>query len=942
MRTKTANFFNNVAACNYDIILITESKLCDGFFDSELVDLEIYDIIRRDRGAGGAGGGVLALCKRQLQMRPRPEWWCDDLECIWFTIPSKSLGSSRDLHICLTYIPPDRNLPDRMQCFISNLSDITQNNSSDHFLLIGDFNLPCLNWDSTEPLCIKKGSVELQNSASNLVNTTNFLGLMQYNNFKNTCGNVLDLVFSNLVLDISKPNSSIVVEDRFHPAIEIDLKDIGLQHMQHTKSFKLCFRKGNYNAINDIIADFDCSTLYEGTVDDALSALYSCINEAIDKHVPKQIMGGRHQYPIWFTRALINMIKEKNKYHRLWKKYKNPLDYNVFALLRTRQKSLQEECYLNYIKLAQDGIKTNPKLFWSYVKSKRKGTSSYPKDMTYNNNTLKNEQDTCNAFNEFFASMFRLPADSYPDTTLVDPPYNSVTSDIVVTRDEILRLLRSLDKTKGPGSDGIPPVLVVNCADTLAEPLTIILNRSFREGVVPTAWKLADIVPIHKKGSKIPVEHYRPISVLNVFSKVMEKVVHKRVYNNISLNIPCEQHGFVKSKSTTTNLAVFTNSVLRDMDKGGQVDVIYTDFEKAFDRVDHTILLNKIETLGICGNLLRWTESYIKNRNQAVRIGNCRSGVIHVPSGVPQGSILGPLLYVAYLYDIGHCFKNSKFLLYADDKKVYKKVASIEDCELLQEDLNRLSVYYYKNRINVNADKCTYISFTRKTTPVSYSYSLNNVPLKRVYVMRDLGVLLDPKLTFHDHIECIVNKAFKSLGFILRVSKPFKDINCVYVLYFAYVRSVLEYCCSVWNPQYTIYMDMIERIQKRFINHINYRSGLQDDYESSCSRLKFMTLKDRRIVLDMKLLYNVCHGIVDCPELVNIMLSLNTPSTRTRHTRKALFHIPLVHTNYASNSISCRLPKTYNKQFSDFDIFHLTQMSFVNRIREWFFAKDSY
>lgn len=207
-------------------------------------------------------------------------------------------------------------------------------------------------------------------------------------------------------------------------------------------------------------------------------------------------------------------------------------------------------------------------------------------------------------------------------------------------------------------------------------------------------------------------------------SKLFEKVVHTFIYPVLSVSIPVEQHGFIKERSTTTNLAVFVDHVLNGMDGGSQVDVVYTDFEKAFDRVDHIILLRKLYELGIRGSLLRWMESYVRNRSQAVVVGGFCSNFVEIPSGVPQGSILGPLLYASYLYDVGDCFKHARYLMYADDTKVYMKIRSETDCSILQEDLTRLGEYYAENRIDINVNKCSFISFTRKKKPVDYEYSM--------------------------------------------------------------------------------------------------------------------------------------------------------------------------------------------------------------------------
>lgn len=348
--------------------------------------------------------------------------------------------------------------------------------------------------------------------------------------------------------------------------------------------------------------------------------------------------------------------------------------------------------------------------------------------------------------------------------------------------------------------------------------------------------------------------------------------------------------------------------------------MVYTDFEKAFDRVDHVILLAKLEKLGIHGCLLRWIKSYLSNRSQIVTIGGYRSNRIYVPSGVPQGSHLGPLFYNAYIFDIYTCIKTPvQHLLYADDKKVFLKIRNISDCRLLQNSLNCLVEYYKRNKITVNASKCQVITFSRKTSPIYASYIMNNIKLQRVQLIRDLGVLLDSKMLMSDHIDNIINKAYKNLGFVMRVCKAFNDPGCIKTVYFTYVRSVLEYASNIWSPHYITYKSRLERLQQRFLKYLNYRTKCPSaSYKSSCERHNVMSLEDRRVLLDMGFLYDIVTSYVDCPNLVS-EIKYFTPKTNTRYPR--LLSLPQRQTNFGRNSVMYRIMKTYNNQFNDIDPF---------------------
>lgn len=272
-------------------------------------------------------------------------------------------------------------------------------------------------------------------------------------------------------------------------------------------------------------------------------------------------------------------------------------------------------------------------------------------------------------------------------------------------------------------------------------------------------------------------------------------------------------------------------------------------------------------------------------------------------------------------------------MLYADDKKIYARINTILDCVYLQEDLHRLESYYINNRININVLKCSSITFSRRRSPLVYSYSINNIAITRVNFVKDLGVFLDQKLAFSDHISFITDRAYKNLGFVMRVSSNFTDPGCILALYNSYVRSLLEYCSVIWNPQYTVYINCIERLQKKFISFMNYRCNiLCSDYADACDRYNILTLESRRYLLDMLFLYDICSGCIDSSALTTRLINLSAPTRRTRHTK--LFHAQGSRTFYARNAVIPRLQKTYNDKFSCVDPFCVSKRSFKKEIIE--------
>lgn len=320
-----------------------------------------------------------------------------------------------------------------------------------------------------------------------------------------------------------------------------------------------------------------------------------------------------------------------------------------------------------------------------------------------------------------------------------------------------------------------------------------------------------------------------------------------------------QQHGFCKGRSTATNLMTFSEFLHRTLDDHGQVDVVYTDFEKAFDKVSHTILFQKLRNSGIHGNLLRWVISYILNRTQIVKIGSSMSKDIRATSGVPQGSHLGPLLFLLYINDINSTLRCCEFELFADDLKIYSVVNCDNDCLVLQNELERFASYCDVNKLNLNLKKCCVVSYTKRTVSFrTFDYQLNNSTLIRSSEIKDLGVYFNQKLNFNKHIDKIVNKSLQMLGFLIRICSKFKQIQPIKNIYRSIVRSQLEYCSVIWNPHYKLHINELESVQRRFCRYV-FRKNLfsyNEDYHylSFLKVLKLEVLSSRR----KKIGSNIC------------------------------------------------------------------------------------
>ena len=432
------------------------------------------------------------------------------------------------------------------------------------------------------------------------------------------------------------------------------------------------------------------------------------------------------------------------------------------------------------------------------------------------------------------------------------------------------------------------------------------------------------MTPIHKSGSKADISNYRPVCILSAIPKLFENLITKYLTSLLGRTIIDEQFGFQRGRSTELNLITYVDYLSSVLDKGGVVHSIYTDFSKAFDRVNHTLLLKKLEAIGVSGAFLDWITGYLSDRSQIVKVNNFRSYEVMVPSGVPQGSHLGPLLFNIFINDIGHCFKHCKFLCFADDLKLYLAVSSVDDCRRLQSDLARLEKWCEANGMDLNASKCHNICFTRSRNPIRFDYVIGDTVLSRTSAAVDLGVTVDSSLSFVPHIDGMVSRALGMLGFVKRSTSDFRSVSAIRLLYCSLVRPLLEYASSVWNPYYACHIHKIEQVQRRFLRYLSFKANINPpddfhyDYDMLQNRFSLETLRLRRNQRDLKQFFKILNSLVDCPSLLN-SIGLAVPSRNTRST--ITFHQPFYRTNYGFNSFIPRASKLANCSPNDLDFF---------------------
>lgn len=566
--------------------------------------------------------------------------------------------------------------------------------------------------------------------------------------------------------------------------------------------------------------------------------------------------------------------------------------------------------------------KKYPKGFWKHINEQRK-EQGLPSSMSFEGELASSQEDIFHLFALKFSRAFvnEATTPSQVSAAANNVPLNGQSLNIISVDDSCLtRATSKLKSSCSAGPDGIPSIMLKKCIAGLIYPLRHLFNLSLSSGIFPALWKIAYMFPVHKKGDKRNVDNYRGISALCATSKLFELVVLDPISSHCKSLIVDTQHGFLPGRSTTTNLLDFTSYILDGMSKGLQTDAIYTDLSAAFDKLDHNIAVAKLERMGFSGSLLRWFSSYLTGRSLCVKIGDLLSFWFQAWSGIAQGSHLGPLVFLLYFNDSSLALP-SLCLSYADDLKLFLRINSIADAQLLQTALTSFATWCHTNRMVLNPKKCCVISFSRKKKPITFDYRLQNEVVPRESCVKDLGVLLDSEMTFKHHVSSIVDKASRQLGFIFRTTKRFTDIYCLKALFCSLVRSTLEYSSAVWSPYYQNGVKRIEDVQRRFIRFALRRLPWNDpfrlpSYESRCRLIHLDNLEVRRNVARALVVADCLASRLDCPALLQ-RINLHVPSRPLRDS--TLIRLPFHRTNYCMYGAFSGILRVFNRVSSHFD-----------------------
>ena len=857
---------------NFDLFGVCESYLNDAV---ELNDLNMHGFcsppFRADCPSANEHkkGGVCLYYKDYLPIKNRP-----DLTKLKETIVCEIKLKNKKIYYILSYRSPSQTLAADIEsyCFElqATLNKINSEGAST-VIITGDFNAKSKSFWEHEPsenLAGKKMTkFMLDNCLEELVNSPT--------HFRNsaTC---IDLIFTNQpthFVSTSVLPSPILA---CHHSIIHGTLNFSVPCPPPYKRKLWSYNRADNAAIREKLTIIDWNVLFANkNVNEMTEIFNSKVIAIMDKHIPNKNVIINDKDAPWITKHIKNKVKRKLKLYKKWKETSNIADKKKFKEIQAEIFKLVNEAKLAHHQKVCDQLNRpeNEHIFWSTIKrlTNNKKMANIP-PLEEGTNIISDFSEKTKIFNEYFSLQCQPFNYEVPLPAFV-PKTDAKIENVEISTTQIVNLIHKLNPKKANGPDDISANMLKICPTEVAIPLKLIFEKCLADKTFPDAWKCANVQPVHKKDGRQLKTNYRPISLLPITSKIFEKILFDATYHFLNSNalISKDQSGFRPNDSTINQLLSITNEIYENYDNYCETRALFLDISKAFDKVWHKGLIFKLKSNGVCGNLLDLYENFLLNRKQRVVLNGQSSEYANLYSGVPQGSVLGPLLFLIYINDLTENI-SSQMKLFADDSSLFVKVNDVDTTQrILENDLKTIASWAHQWKMKFNPDvtkaAIEVIFSWKKNKPVHPPLLFNNIPVSRESHTKHLGLILDDRLTFKKHVEDKVKTANKGLGLLMYLKK-YANRHVLEKMYKMYIRPHLDYGDVIYHGQTNYTCDILESVQ--------YRAGL---IVSGCwkgtSRIKLYnelgweSLYYRRHMRRLSLYYKILNGqtphyLLDC------------------------------------------------------------------------------
>ena len=892
----------------YDLVFISETWLKPDFTDSLLCP-DGYSVIRKDRKDQTRGGGVLVFYKTTLKVFDITSSYDQNIfESLVIEIPSDGRDSNK-LRLCCIYLPPSKSktLPN-VKCCCNFLRHFFYNGP---LIILGDFNFPSINWSS---LCSKNSAEQYFTDFCSQYSLFQHISEPTYHGH-GQCDSILDLVLTNPYGTNALVSTSLIqpiCTTCDHDAIVLKVNHNACRTFRSSQPI-FCFRKANYDRIRSHIRSINWSSTLSIASQDLQTAydnFTSIIHSLIHKFVPKTTIRKGFRLP----KKLKKLAKSKSLLYK--KKKKDPTlksDYKIIS------KTYDREVKLWFSSIEENLCSSRDRSgFYKYANRKLKIKDSIPSVLNIEGRNVSNNLEKANFFNDQFTSVFQ--SDDFNCLNLVDKT-STYLDNLYISDEDVASALASLQSKASKTPDKIPPIFLKNVGDVLIPALKHLFQASLNNGVLPLQWKTALVNPVHKKGSKNNALNYRPISLTSSLCRLLETIIKTKILYHLYQNnlVSTKQHGFLPGRSISTQLLLSLNPVVNMFDKKKDVHILYTDFSKAFDKVCHSKLLEVLSSFGIKGSLLLWMKNFLIGRTQAVYVGDEVSRTTDVISGVPQGSVLGPLLFLLYVQDIESvCSPFCDVALFADDCKFIS-----DNPYALQRSLDNMINFVATRQLVLSQSKCIHLTITRREP--EWHFSVDGAVIPTAFFVKDLGVTLTSKLHWKPHIVNITKKAFHAAYKIL-FSFTTNKLSILLLAFKTFVRPILESNSVVWSPHLTENVNRLESVQVFFTKKLFQRCGLKSSgYKDRLSKLNLKTLEHRRLLADLIMVFKILNRQVDIDP--NLLFTFKQVNYHLRGHNQQLIR-PKAASNTALNFFPSRIIRLWN----DLPL-HIVQFTSIARFK---------
>lgn len=845
-------------------------------------------------------GGVIFYIKNEVLYQVLNNFTADrNMWCLVVKIQIKM----KDYILIGVYHSPSASCAEFLSCFETVVEEYGSNSTDT--IILGDFNIN-MSIDTfyskqLENILIENGLEQLIKEPTRITKTT---------------ATTIDLLITNNDNISFNVNHIPRITDHAYITISLQTSDIEIDNTkQQWRNFKNYDERTFQNKLLDTEWDnniIDTNRLAENLINN----IATCLDEVCP--VKEIIVPTKYADKKWITEDILQAIKERDNRYEAARITNSEEDWNIYREKRNKVTSTIRQQKQNYYEQKIDECKNSPKTMWKTLKQickgKRQNTAQHIK---FNDEDIYNELEIAEKFNAYFIDSISDIIQNIPKYNIYEIPENETQNRFEqfnkIEMSHLRKIISSLPNKIG--SDGISTKIIKTSFEVIGNRFLDVINNSLQTGIFPKKWKSSLVTPIPKVTNTVLCEQHRPINSLPVGEKILEMTVKEQLISHCQKNniiIPV-QSGFREGHSCETALQCIMEDWVKAIDVGNIIVAVFLDFKRAFETIDRGLLLLKLQEIGICGTVHRWFSSYLNDRRQRTKFGVSVSSEKETEYGVPQGSVLGPVLFTIFINDIVRSTTNCKVHLFADDTMLYIEGKNVDDIiRTMNDELNNLYMWLCDNNLKVNIDKCKWMILGKKDklNKIVYmnSITINNQTIEKVSEMKYLGVILDENISLKQNVNYIVKKVAKKVNFLRRLSKNISMFARL-TIYKTIIAPHFEYCSSLLLYLNNNEMQILQKMQNKAMRVI-LQCNRYTPINSMLQILNFMTVRQRVLLKTLQLIYKIKNGMVPSYLYEKITYVRDIHSHNTRRTND--LHVDRHHSLLASKSLFCKGLKEYN------------------------------